>query len=60
MTIIATSPSGGKLYHTVAETLRREIEAGRFAESQLLPGERALCELLRGLAHHACARRSPN
>ena len=46
MTIAATSPSGGKLYRTVVETLRREIEAGRFAESQLLPGERALCELL--------------
>ena len=46
MTITATSQSGGKLYRAVVETLRREIEAGRFAESQLLPGERALCELL--------------
>ena len=46
MTIAATSQSGGKLYRSVVETLRREIEAGRFAESQLLPGERALCELL--------------
>jgi len=39
MTIIATSQSGGKLYRAVVETLRREIETGRFAESQLLPGE---------------------
>jgi GntR family transcriptional regulator len=46
MTIVATSQSGGKLYRAVVETLRREIETGRFAESQLLPGERALCELL--------------
>jgi GntR family transcriptional regulator len=46
MRTTAPSRGGGKLCRAVVETLRREIEVGRFADSQLLPGERALCELL--------------
>ncbi|MGO9742847.1 MAG: GntR family transcriptional regulator [Roseiarcus sp.] len=45
MTIVAAVPRG-RLYENVADTLRQEIERGRFARSQGLPGERALCELL--------------
>src|SRR5437868_9871840 len=37
---------GRKLYLVVVDALRREIETGRFAEAQLLPAERVLCELL--------------
>src|SRR5258705_8519073 len=37
---------GQKLYRAVVDALRREIETGRFAEMQLLPAERVLCELL--------------
>ena len=37
---------GQKLYLAVVDALRREIETGRFAEAQLLPAERVLCELL--------------
>jgi GntR family transcriptional regulator len=36
---------GGKLYKAIGETLKREIASGRFAETQVLPGERALCEM---------------
>ena len=46
MTMTALSRGGGRLHRAVVDTLRREIEIGRFAGSQLLPGERALCELL--------------
>ena len=46
MTMLVEAPRGQPLYRAVADTLRLEIEAGRFAESQLLPGERTLCELL--------------
>jgi GntR family transcriptional regulator len=46
MTLTVETPRGARLYRAVVETLRREIETGRFAESQVLPGERALCELL--------------
>ncbi len=45
MTIVAAVPRG-RLYKNVADTLRQEIERGRFAELQVLPGERTLCELL--------------
>ena len=45
MTDVIVAPRGGRLYKNVAETLRHEIERGRFAQSQLLPGERTLCEL---------------
>jgi GntR family transcriptional regulator len=37
---------GQKLYRAVVDALRREVESGRFAEAQLLPAERVLCELL--------------
>jgi GntR family transcriptional regulator len=46
MTDVLVAPRGGRLYKNVAETLRHEIERGRFSQSQLLPGERTLCELL--------------
>ena len=46
MTDVIVAPRGGRLYKNVAETLRHEIERGRFSQSQLLPGERTLCELL--------------
>jgi GntR family transcriptional regulator len=36
---------GGRLYKSIAATLRQEIETGRFAEAEVLPGERTLCEL---------------
>src|SRR5262252_76912 len=42
---VETAP-GQKLYRAVVDALRREIETGRFAEAQLLPPERVLCELL--------------
>jgi len=42
---VETAP-GQKLYRAVVDALRREIETGRFAETQLLPAERVLCELL--------------
>lgn len=38
------SPRGAVLYLQLAEKLRREIETGRFKESQVLPGERELSE----------------
>ena len=37
--------SGVKLYKSIGETLKREIAGGRFAETQVLPGERTLCEM---------------
>ncbi len=36
---------GGRLYKDVAHALKAEIERGRFSEAQVLPGERALCEM---------------
>jgi len=46
MTAPREAPGNGKLYKSVAHTLEREIAGGRFSETQVLPGERALCELL--------------
>jgi len=46
MTDVLVAGRSGRLYKNVAETLRHEIERGRFAQSQLLPGERTLCQLL--------------
>jgi GntR family transcriptional regulator len=44
VTILEATP-GAKLYQSIADALKREINDGRFSETQLLPGERALCEL---------------
>ena len=44
MSIAADSGRAGRLYKSIAKTLRHDIESGRFAESEVLPGERALCE----------------
>jgi len=46
MSFTRQAPRATRLYDAVAETLRREIDGGRFAETQVLPGERALCGLL--------------
>jgi len=46
MTMTVETAPGQKLYRAVVDALRREIETGRFAETQLLPPERVLCELL--------------
>src|SRR5689334_1268829 len=46
MSMMVEAAPGQKLYHAVVDALRREIEIGRFAETQLLPPERELCELL--------------
>ena len=46
MTMTVEAVPGQKLYRAVVDALRREVESGRFAEAQLLPAERVLCELL--------------
>jgi len=46
MSLAGEPPRSVRVHQTVAERLRREINVGRFAESQLLPGERTLCEML--------------
>jgi GntR family transcriptional regulator len=46
MPMMVEAVPGQKLYRAVVDALRREIETGRFAETQLLPAERVLCELL--------------
>jgi GntR family transcriptional regulator len=46
MSLTVETAPGQKLYRAVVDALRREIETGRFAETQLLPAERELCELL--------------
>src|SRR6516162_4078688 len=46
MAMTVEAAPGQKLYRAVVDALRREIETGRFAETQLLPAERVLCELL--------------
>src|SRR3979490_2802833 len=46
MHMMVEAMPGQKLYRAVVDALRREIETGRFAEMQLLPAERVLCELL--------------
>jgi GntR family transcriptional regulator len=46
MTMMVEAAPGQKLYRAVVDALRQEIETGRFAETQLLPAERVLCELL--------------
>ena len=46
MSMTVEAAPGQKLYRAVVDALRREIETGRFAETQLLPAERELCELL--------------
>ena len=43
---IAEAPSRATLYTTVGETLKREIAGGRFADTEVLPGERELSALL--------------
>lgn len=43
---IAEAPSRATLYTTVGETLKREIAGGRFADTEVLPGERELSTLL--------------
>ncbi len=37
-----TEEKNGARYRSLAQTLRREIESGRFADAQVLPGEREL------------------
>jgi GntR family transcriptional regulator, N-acetylglucosamine utilization regulator len=46
MSMTVEAAPGQKLYRAVVDALQREIETGRFAEAQLLPAERELCELL--------------
>jgi GntR family transcriptional regulator len=46
MPVTVEAEPGQKLYRAVVDALRREIATGRFAETQLLPPERVLCELL--------------
>ena len=46
MSMTVEAAPGQKLYLAVVDALRREIETGRFAETQLLPAERELCTLL--------------
>jgi GntR family transcriptional regulator len=46
MTVTAAAPHNGKLYRSVGETLKREIATGRFADTQVLPGERELSQRL--------------
>jgi GntR family transcriptional regulator len=46
MSMTVEAAPGQKLYVAVVDALRREIETGRFAETQLLPAERELCTLL--------------
>jgi len=43
---MAETASRATLYATVGETLRREIAGGRFADTEILPGERELSTLL--------------
>ncbi len=43
---IADAPARATLYTTVGETLKREIMSGRFADTEVLPGERELSGLL--------------
>jgi len=47
MSLARQTARSARLYHAAAKTLRREIDGGRFAETQVLPGERALCQLLK-------------
>jgi len=46
MSLARPALRAARLYDAVAEGLRREIDGGRFAETQVLPGERALCGML--------------
>src|SRR3979490_3437686 len=46
MPMMVEAVPGQKLYPAVVDALRREIQTGRFAETQWLPAERVLCELL--------------
>jgi len=46
MTMNVEAAPGQRLYRAVVDALRREIETGRYADAQLLPAERVLCELL--------------
>ncbi len=43
---MAEAPPRATLYSTVGETLKREISGGRFADTEVLPGERELSALL--------------
>lgn len=42
----SNTPSRGPLFQTVGETLKREIESGRFVGADILPGERELSQML--------------
>jgi GntR family transcriptional regulator len=46
MTTLETTPARATLYQTVGDTLKREIAVGRFADTEILPGERELSEVL--------------
>jgi GntR family transcriptional regulator len=46
MIIADAIPARATLYRSVCETLKREIEGGRFADTEILPGERELSLVL--------------
>ena len=46
MSAIEAAPVRATLYWSVGETLKREIASGRFADTEILPGERELSQLL--------------
>jgi GntR family transcriptional regulator len=46
MTLVEATPARATLYQTVCETLKREIAGGRFADTEILPGERELSQVL--------------
>ncbi len=45
MMILAEAPRA-TLYRSVCETLKREIAGGRFTDTEILPGERELSQIL--------------
>jgi GntR family transcriptional regulator len=47
MTTVEAVPARAALYQSVCKTLKREIAGGRFADTEILPGERGLCQLLK-------------
>jgi len=46
MSVAEAAPARATLYRSVVATLKREIAGGRFADLEILPGERELCVLL--------------
>jgi GntR family transcriptional regulator len=46
VSVAAAVPSRATLYRSVCETLKREIAGGRFANTEILPGERELSLIL--------------